>query len=346
MFSTKPVYGLLIAGVAAVLIFAVVNSCNSSKAQTSPDTFDTTAGVQAAQWGENVTVTLGTDSFHYESNGLPNHDLAEGYLIPIDVNSQPFADNTIDDFTYLAGQDIAESPIDNEITLKPSYATEATDTSLGQIGVTISGAPLFNDYENMDRSVVALDDNIAFDKFEGHDHTAFVDSCNGHPLQDGSTYHYHGAPTCITAKVDVEGEHSHIIGVLADGFPIYGDKGENGVLVTNADLDACSGHFGATPEFPEGIYHYHLATKNDADSAPYSIDCYKGNVDASTGNMGGPGGGSPGGPPDFSEAAQQLGVSVEELMAALGNPPDFEAAAKTLGISVEELMNVLPTPPQ
>jgi hypothetical protein len=40
-----------------------------------------------------------------------------------------------------------------------------------------------------------------------------------------------------------------MLGVLKDGFPIYGDKGESGVIVTNADLDECSGHTGPTPEF-------------------------------------------------------------------------------------------------
>lgn len=97
----------------------------------------------------------------------------------------------------------------------------------------------------------------------------------------------HGIPKCVTATIDVEGEHSHIIGVLRDGFPVYGNRGDNGITVKNADLDECSGHVGATPEFPEGLYHYHLTD----DEAPYSIDCYKGNVDASTGDSeGGPGG--------------------------------------------------------
>jgi YHYH protein len=130
---------------------------------------------------------------------------------------------------------------------------------------------------------------------------------------------------------------------LHDGFLVYGNKGDNGVPVTNADLDECSGHVGATPEFPEGIYHYHLTD----DEAPYSIDCYKGNVDASTGDTeGGEGPGGPGGPPDFSEAAEQLGVTEEALMEALGQPPVDLEAAEELGVSVEDLTDALPPPPQ
>ncbi|MEM9503751.1 MAG: hypothetical protein AAGA01_07325 [Cyanobacteria bacterium P01_E01_bin.43] len=52
-------------------------------------------------------------------------------------------------------------------------------------------------------------------------------------------------------------------------------------------------------------------------------------------------------PPDFDEAATQLGVTTDELMAALGEPPfDLEAAAATLDVTVEELRDALPPPPQ
>ncbi|MEM8808635.1 MAG: hypothetical protein AAGF01_21680 [Cyanobacteria bacterium P01_G01_bin.38] len=52
-------------------------------------------------------------------------------------------------------------------------------------------------------------------------------------------------------------------------------------------------------------------------------------------------------PPGFDEAAEQLGVTVDELMSASGEPPfDLEAAAATLGVTVEELTEALPPPPQ
>lgn len=270
---------ILIATAMLVLSLFFLTACTA----TDPsETFDTTAGVQAAQWGENVTITLGEDSFRYESDGLPNHDLPEKFLIPKNVRSQPFSDDSLEDFdVVLTDEHLTKSPIDVTLTLHPSYARKTQETSLGQIGFILSGARLYNDYENMARSIVALDDNIAFDFDDsGHDHAAFVDDCNGHPLQDGSSYHYHGIPKCIVAVIDVAGEHSHMLGVLRDGFPVYGNQGANGVVVMNGDLDECSGHFEATPEFPNGIYHYHLTD----DEAPYSIDCYKGEVDASTGD--------------------------------------------------------------
>ena len=50
--------------------------------------------------------------------------------------------------------------------------------------------------------------------------------------------------------------------------------------------------------------------------------------------------------PDFTDAAAALGITVEELEAALGGPPpDLNQAAETLGITLEELEAVLPPPP-
>uniref|UniRef100_A0A540VJD1 YHYH protein n=1 Tax=Litorilinea aerophila TaxID=1204385 RepID=A0A540VJD1_9CHLR len=339
--------GTLLPDQEAATLTPAGDTASTISASSASATFDTTAGIQAVQWAENVTITLGEDTFRYQSNGLPNHDLPEKFLIPKNPANQPFSNKTLDDFNVVTTTEyLQESPIDVTLTLHPTYAETVTQTSLGTIGYILSGARLFNDYENMERSVVALDDNITFTFDEtGHDHASFVDECNGHPLADGSNYHYHGVPKCITAEIDVAGEHSHMLGVLRDGFPVYGPQGEDGVPMTNADLDACSGHFGATPEFPEGIYHYHLTE----DEAPYSVDCYKGVVDASTGDTGGPAGGpgQGGRPPqiDLAAAAEKLGVTEDALRAALGDPqqgpPDFAAAAQALGVSEETLLDAL-----
>jgi hypothetical protein len=54
-------------------------------------------------------------------------------------------------------------------------------------------------------------------------------------------------------------------------------------------------------------------------------------------------------PPEFEEAAQKLGVTLEELQQAFGDvrggAPDLTAAAKALGIEEAELRAVLPPPP-
>ncbi|MCD0176366.1 YHYH protein [Deinococcus sp. 14RED07] len=38
---------------------------------------------------------------------------------------------------------------------------------------------------------------------------------------------------------------------------IYGSAEADGSAP--ADLDECSGHFAATPEYPGGVYHYHAS---------------------------------------------------------------------------------------
>ncbi|MGA9276380.1 YHYH protein [Ilumatobacter sp.] len=265
---------------------------DETAADASTGDADTTAGVEAAQWGDNVTVTVSDTSFRFESDGLPNHELADEYLVPTTGSFDPPVDETE---VAATSSDVAvvESPVDQEITLNPVYSDTTTETNLGIIGVAISGAQLFNDYEDTDRSFVAVDDNITIDGVD------FVDSCNGHPLAlaaDGTgqgNYHYHGVPYCITDAVDADGEHSTIIGVLLDGFPFYGPQDADGVTITSDDLDECSGHVGVTPEFPDGIYHYHLTE----DRSPYTVDCYHGEIDAaSTTDAGGPPDGE--GPPE------------------------------------------------
>jgi YHYH protein len=298
------------------------------------DTVSTLNGIKAAKWGDNIAITIGADSFRYVSKGLPNHEMPDQYVVPKGSNQPPFSKDDDSKFEVVNTKDfVQETPIDVTITMKPVYTEKPTDTDLGMIGVIISGSRLFNDYENPQRTVVAIDDQRRIGN------AAFLDDCNAHPLQTGHGYHYHGVPECIR-NAGAAGHHSPIIGVLLDGFPVYGKKGPDGKEMTNEDLDECSGHNGPTPEFPGGIYHYHLT----ADKAPYSIDCFHGDVsNAQFERRGGP----PGDPPDFAAIAETLGVSEQDLMQALGPPPpDFEAAAKKLGISVDKLRSVMPPPPR
>lgn len=76
-----------------------------------------------------------------------------------------------------------------------------------------------------------------------------------------------------------------------DDFPL-GHFEEDWVYVAGAgDLDECNGRFGVTPEFPDGIYHYHIT-----ETYPTVQRCVKGT--APEGARPGPGGpGRPGGPP-------------------------------------------------
>jgi hypothetical protein len=129
---------------------------------------------------------------------------------------------------------------------KPS---SPSDTPLGPIGVAVNGVAFFNQYAASRSPLDA--EIISFDRFHGH------------PQQQGM-YHYHMEPLWLTSK-----STSRLLGVLLDGFPVYGMRDANGT--TPSDLDACNGHTTPTPEFPNGIYHYHVT----ADS-PYIAGCFHG----------------------------------------------------------------------
>ena len=274
-----------------------------------------------------MTVEVSGDNIHLVSDGIPNHEMPDQFAVPAD----PL--NVSADGAMVIDNPVVAQGYDYTVSLNPEYSDATTDTQLGLIGLLISGAALFNPYEA--GGSYALDANFEVDG------APFIDACNGHPQGDGA-YHYHGVPYCITDVVDTAGAHSAMIGVLLDGFPVYGPQGEGGDAPT--DLDECNGHFEATPEFPDGIYHYHMT-----EAAPYSIDCYHGVVDTSiTGAGGAPAAGgdqAAAGAPDLAAAAATLGISQADLQAALGTPPpDLAAAAATLGISETDLQAALGVP--
>jgi hypothetical protein len=122
------------------------------------------------------------------------------------------------------------------------------------------------------------------------------------------------------AQNTYDGNHSEVIGVAYDGYPIYGfwgydtdmnvvemkssyelkdgETGYNGIddykyTEGLGDLDVCNGHFGPTPDFPQGIYHYHSTMQNgDGDMGfPYFLICYHGEADMTSNGGNGNGGG-------------------------------------------------------
>jgi hypothetical protein len=163
----------------------------------------------------------------------------------------------------------------------PTKATSTTATQGGAIGLMFSGTVLFDAYEAT--STVALGDNASYTFTSGGtSYTAyFLDPCNQHTANGGgssSTWHYHGVPTCWTSVVDGTSGPSHIIGIALDGYPIYGGYDANGKAVDPSTLDACNGITSATPEFPDGAYHYVLPINTTTKQS--SINCYTGTVSA------------------------------------------------------------------
>ncbi len=144
------------------------------------------------------------------------------------------------------------------VPVNPAVADVPTCLPMGPIGIMLTGAVLFNALDARGENALAHE---------------ILDKCQGHPQQSG-LYHYHGKSPCQDDPA-AEAEHSALIGYAFDGFGIYGNRDEGGVLLTSSDLDACHGHVG--PVMVDGetqtVYHYHATY-----DYPYTVSCFKGSA--------------------------------------------------------------------
>ena len=154
----------------------------------------------------------------------------------------------------------------------------------GAIGVLVNGVEVFGVGSPCGFSSDCTDEGAPTDYVDAVDsegHT--VDSCAGHAAPTGG-YHVHSGIAINSTEqreacrlpVDVEGEHSQLLGWMFDGFGLYGRYSQGGQLPTN--LDECGGHTHKIG----GImtYHYHLP-----DEFPWTIGCYKGCPEVSNNEM-------------------------------------------------------------
>ena len=137
-----------------------------------------------------------------------------------------------------------------------------------------------------------------------------------HPEEGETMLDYDISTPAAVAQNTANGSHSAVIGVAMDGYPIYGlwgyddqmnivemkssyklkegETGYNGIddyvyVQGLGHLDVCNGHFGPTPDFPDGIYHYHSTMMNgEGDMGfPYFLLCYHGETFLDEGEGGG-----------------------------------------------------------
>ena len=331
--------------IAAALSIILLSACSSSSGSSdttaassttdiAASSTDTTDVVKTASWNPTIKISYTDGSINFQPDGIPNHERDAYYAVPNAGVVVPDAStaNIIKDPT-------SAQTYSFDIPSVPVFSPTTTKTSLGSIGVMISGAVLYNPYEG-DGTTVAMASNFTITNAAGIT-ASFVDKCAGHPTPGmngtGGAYHYHGLPNCVTTKVDTTTGPSHIIGIALDGYFIYGANDINGKTVPTSALDECNGITSPTPEYPKGVYHYVLPGTADATS---SIGCFHGKVDTSQiqamPNMMPP-------MPDLAAAAKKLGITETQLKDAFNNklPPDFSAAAKTLGITEKELMTAL-----
>lgn len=229
---------------------AGTSDASEASAGTPSATASTSMPAEFTQFGANVTVVYNeaAGTVTLEAAGRPDH--VSPYWDPngssglyVDPGSETtvsqMSPGFIDEYTNQYFLTVSTSP---------ERASAPTSTSLGAIGIMITGSPIFNGQEGPN---IALDTGVisGFDNYGAH--------------TGPETYHYHLEPTPISNA------DSNLIGIMADGFFLYG-RHEWNTGAPPLDLDASGGHIGPTQFNEEPHYHYHIvdeiyATVNGKD---------------------------------------------------------------------------------
>ncbi len=188
---------------------------------------------------EAVTVISGVTYVQLTTNDLPDY---ESNYFP--TSSPCYVAYTT---SYPDPNTIASHGVTLNIPLNPNKTSQSM--ALGPVGLAIDGVAI---YDNQ-----AAPGNNIFDELGS------FDECQGHP-DNSSMYHYHTEPYSISHDDD------NLIGVMRDGYFVYGRLDQNGTLPSN--LDSNGGHTGVTP-FSNGVsvYHYHLNLQSGVNTAGASV---------------------------------------------------------------------------
>jgi YHYH protein len=192
----------------------------------------------------SLNLEAGGDALSVTGNSLPVGQPTGTFPIAEDDPAYQFDTNP---------NPISATPLKFDIPLNPQKAGEPGCLSMGMIGLTLTGIPIYN----------ALDD-------AGRDAAAHEvqDLCDGHP-QDNGQYHYHSGSPCLPGA-----EENRVVGWALDGFPIMGMKDASGKELTNADLDACHGQdIKVSVDGRAYTYAYRLTREY-----PYTMGCHTGQV--------------------------------------------------------------------
>ncbi len=142
-------------------------------------------------------------------------------------------------------------------TIKDSLPVNPTYTAIpycmgGEVGIMLSGVPLFNAFDATLRDAPAHE---------------LQDACGGHPQVSGQ-YHYHSLSACFK-DVSVK----TVLGYALDGFPITGPQVAKERYLTTEDLDACHGLTSEVLMDGKKKVTYHYVMTQDY---PYSVSCFRG----------------------------------------------------------------------
>ena len=248
----------------------------------------------------SVSIIFNSDKLVVKTTGIPNHDLESGFGCCASEQNREWS-----------------LPL-NPVAITGDNYNIAPER--GPVAVAVNGAAIYGPEEGPGGDAVALhygkfiEDRqpIQLGICGGHSGPGG----EYHYHYDANCIHWHPDASAGESANDYSIDklnsknHSPVIGFAFDGYPIYGffgfdtdgnvremtssyrlNAGANGYNGSDdytyeeglGDLDQCNGHFGATPDFPNGIYHYHSTIKSGSGDIgfPYFIYCYHGIPDAS-----------------------------------------------------------------
>ncbi|WP_170110412.1 YHYH protein [Flavilitoribacter nigricans] len=200
-------------------------------------------------WDSEFRITLdGNGNRIIAGNALPDHPTG---IFPIQRGSIAFR--------YDGNPNIiSEHEVYYVLPAMPKVAQLPACVFFGPSGISLSGSAIYHGASTLGNDAAAHE---MLDRFGGH--------------TDGTErYHYHfPAPDLQDHIHPHSAGHSALMGYMLDGFGIYGPYGEDGALLSSADLDECHGH--THPVLWDGelveLYHYHWTY-----DFPYNIGCFKG----------------------------------------------------------------------
>lgn len=234
-----------------LLALTLLASCKKSDDEVEEDDAGQTSTTPVSAFDDfnssAVTVTFGTDDITIVSNGLPNH------TSPYWESTEPLYIDPILATGSLSPGHIGSSSYTLTVPKEPAIASSTTETGLGAIGISVTGAPIYNQSEGP--TDVTESTASTFDWAGGH--------------SGPSGYHYHIEAREAGETNPLPLDDDNLLGIMQDGFLIYGRKcNSTGAYPT--DLDESGGHYSTTQHSgSEEFYHYHIV--NDLYLSSYYL---------------------------------------------------------------------------
>jgi hypothetical protein len=204
--------------------------------------------------GENML----DSQFNVTLDGLGNRIITGNNLPGFPVGTFPIERGTVA-WNYDKNPNFISSHVVN-ITFDaiPTVNEEPSCVGFGSNGISLAGSAIYQGSSTLGTDAAAWE---------------ILDNNGGHT--DGTeTYHYHYLTEAVLAELDPDnGGHSQLMGYMQDGFGLFGPRGEDGDVLTSADLDVCHGHTHNIEWDGEilNLFHYHWTY-----DFPYNVGCFRG----------------------------------------------------------------------